>query len=322
MTVLAGIDIGGTTCSVTLGDADGGDVSMTNKTEFSTPGSPGTTLERLTDELDTLIEERGEHPEAIGISCGGPLDSERGLVFAPPNLPEWDGTDVVTPFEDRFGVPAALQNDANAGALAEWQWGAGQGHDNIVFLTFGTGMGAGLVLDGSLYVGENDMAGEIGHVRLEDEGPVGYRKAGSFEGFCSGSGIAKLARKRAEEQLEAGRSPSFCASRDELSEITAEKVGKQAQAGDELARDIFHEVGEKLGQGLAMLVDILNPARIVVGSIYLRQQSILEPAAQKILREEAIERSRNVCEVVPPGLGEQVGEFASLAVALNELDDG
>lgn len=322
MTLLAGIDIGGTTCSVSLGEADGGDVSLEAKTEFATPGSPEPTLDRLTAELGELVENRGEDPDAIGISCGGPLDSDRGLIFAPPNLPEWDGIDVVTPFEEQFGVPTALQNDANAGALAEWQWGAGRDHDNVVFLTFGTGMGAGLVLDGSLYVGENDMAGEIGHVRLEDEGPVGYRKAGSFEGFCSGGGIAQLARERAEEQIEAGSPPSFCASKDELDDITAKSVGEAAQAGDDLAQEIYHDVGTKLGEGLAVLIDVLNPGCIVIGSIYLRQQSFLEPAAQKIIREEAIERSRAVCEVVPAGLGEQVGEFASLAVAKNELLDG
>jgi glucokinase len=321
MTLLAGVDIGGTTCSVALGEADGGDVTLVNKTGFQTPGPPDATLRRLTRELDDLIEQEGTRPGAIGISCGGPLDSERGVVYTPPNLPEWDGTDVVTPFNEQFGVPTALQNDANAGALAEWQWGAGRAHDNIVFLTFGTGMGAGLVLDGSLYVGENDMAGEIGHVRLDDEGPVGYRKAGSFEGFCSGGGIAQLARERAEARLDAGSPPAFCASRTELSDVTAEKVGKAAQAGDDLAREIFHDVGARLGEGLAVLVDVLNPARIVIGSIYLRQQSFLEPAAQEILREEAIERSREVCEVVPAGLGEQVGEFASLAVAKNELPE-
>jgi glucokinase len=321
MTRLAGVDIGGTTCSVALGEADGGDVSMLREAEFPTPGSPERTLQRLQGELDDLIEAGGSHPEAVGISCGGPLDSDRGVVYAPPNLPEWDGIDVVTPFADRFGVPTALQNDANAGALAEWQWGAGRDYDNIVFLTFGTGMGAGLVLDGSLYVGENDMAGEIGHVRLENEGPIGYRKAGSFEGFCSGGGIAQLARDRAETALEAGSPPSFCASRDDLPAVTAERVGKAAQAGDELARDIFRDVGARLGEGLAVLVDVLNPGLIVIGSIYLRQQSFLEPAAREILREEAIERSRAVCEVAPAGLGEQVGEFASLAVAQNELGD-
>lgn len=322
MIPLAGIDIGGTTCSVSLGEASGGDVSLTTKTEFSTPGPPGETLERLIEELDDLVETSAEPPAAVGISCGGPLDSERGEVYTPPNLPQWDGIDVVTPFEERFGAPTALQNDANAGALAEWKWGAGRDHDNIVFLTFGTGMGAGLVLNGSLYVGENDMAGEVGHVRLKDDGPVGYRKAGSFEGFCSGGGIAQLARERAEEALAAGRSPGFCTSRDELSDITAKEVGEQAQAGDELAQEIFREVGENLGRGLAVLVDVLNPSRIVIGSIYPRQQSFLEPTALEILKEEAIGRSREVCDIVPAGLGEQVGEFASLAVAMNEFDDG
>jgi glucokinase len=321
MTLLAGVDIGGTTCSVSLGDADGGNVALVEKTEFPTPESPAATLERLTEGLADLIETVGERPAAAGISCGGPLDSGEGVIHSPPNLPDWDGIDVVEPFEDRFGVPTALQNDANAGALAEWQWGAGRGHDNVVFLTFGTGMGAGLIVDGSLYVGENDMAGEIGHVRLEDDGPVGYRKAGSFEGFCSGSGIAQLARERTEEALDAGRTPAFCPTRDELPDITARTVGEAAQDGDELAREIFREVGEHLGRGLAVLVDVLNPSRIVIGSIYLRQQSFLEPAAQRILREEAIERSCEVCEVVPAGLGEQVGEFASLAVAMNELHD-
>ena len=321
MTLLAGVDIGGTTCAVSLGESDSGDVELAEKTEFPTPDSPKASLNQLTEALDDLIEQRGEHPEAVGISCGGPLDSEQGIVMSPPNLPGWDKIDVVTPFEQQFGIPVALQNDANAGALAEWQWGAGQDHSNVVFLTFGTGMGAGLILNESLHVGENDMAGEIGHVRLEDEGPIGYRKAGSFEGFCSGGGIAQLARERAKERLEEGSPPSFCTSRDELDEITAEKVGKEAQAGDELAQEIFHQAGEKLGKGLAVLVDILNPARIVIGSIYLRQQSFLEPAAQEILREEAIERSREVCEVVPAGLGEQVGKFASVAVAKNELNE-
>lgn len=321
MTLLAGVDIGGTTCSVSLGRADGGDVSLVEKTEFPTPESPDAALERLTDGLEALVEATGERPAAVGVSCGGPLDSDEGTIHAPPNLPNWDGIDVVEPFEERFGIPTALQNDANAGALAEWQWGAGQGHDNVVFLTFGTGMGAGLVLDGSLYVGENDMAGEIGHVRLAEDGPVGYRKAGSFEGFCSGSGIAQLARQRAEAALDAGETPAFCPTRDELSEITALTVGEAAQDGDELAQSIFREVGEHLGRGLAVLVDVLNPSRIVIGSIYHRQQSFLEPAARRILREEAIGRSCEVCEVIPAGLGEQVGEFASLAVAMNELQD-
>jgi glucokinase len=321
MTTLAGVDVGGTTCGVSLGTSAEGEVEVTATASFDTPDGPGTTLDRLVDELDALVAETGARPAAVGVSCGGPLDSDAGLVHAPPNLPDWDGVDVVNPFAERFGVPAALENDANAGALAEWQWGAGRGYHNVVFLTFGTGMGAGLILDGSLYAGTNDMAGEVGHVRLAPEGPVGYRKAGSFEGFCSGSGIERQARARAERLLEAGDPPAFCKRREDLPSVTAARVGEAAQAGDEVAREILRDVGTRLGQGIAVLVDVVNPERVIVGSIYPRQQSLLEQPTKAALREEAIERSRAVCEVVPPGLGERVGDFAALAVAANALDE-
>ncbi len=183
------------------------------------------------------------HPEvalsAVGRRCGGPLDSTQGLILSPPNLPGWDRVDVVTPFRERFGVPTSLQNDANACAVAEWQWGAGRGVRSMVFLTFGTGMGAGLILDGRLYAGASDMAGEVGHIRLAEDGPLGYGKRGSFEGFCSGSGIARLAQSRALEAIQAGTPPAFCPTLADLDKVTAASVGKAAQAGDLLARAIY-----------------------------------------------------------------------------------
>ena len=136
----------------------------------------------------------------------------------------------------RWDAGPILQNDANACALAEWRFGAGQGTRNMVFLTFGTGMGAGLIIDGRLYEGTNDLAGEVGHVRLAEEGPEGYGKVGAFEAFCSGSGIAKLARAEAEQC----RSRRACRSRSaqtgrRFSGITAQTVGEAAEAGDPLA---------------------------------------------------------------------------------------
>lgn len=260
-----------------------------------------------------------EHPEerlqAIGISCGGPLDSRSGLVLSPPNLPGWDKVNCITPVRERFGVPVGLQNDANACALAEWQWGAGQGCENMIFLTFGTGLGAGLILNGRLYSGTNDMAGEAGHIRLADDGPVGYGKAGSFEGFCSGGGIAQLARQRAAIALNEGNPPAFCPSTRDLDAITAQKVGEAARLGDRLALDIFETVGKRLGSGLAILVDLLNPERIVIGSIYGRQQSLLEPVVMEVLAREALPLSLGVCRVMSAGLGENVGDYASLSVA-------
>lgn len=317
---LAGVDIGGTKCAVVLGHHHGEQVTVIAKRRFLTPDTPQAALTHITTALQSLLAEHPDAaPAAIGISCGGPLDSAQGLILSPPNLPGWDRIDVCAPLREQFGMPVALQNDANAGALAEWRWGAGRGCRNMIFLTFGTGMGAGLILDGRLYSGTNDLAGEVGHVRLAPDGPEGYGKAGSFEGFCSGGGIANLARMRAQEQIATGTPPAFCPTLEDLPTITAEAVGHAAQAGDPLARAIFETVGRRLGQGLAMLVDILNPERIVIGSIYGRQRALLHDPMLKVLRAEALPGAAAACTIVPAELGEQIGDLASLSVALNAL---
>ncbi len=341
MTVLAGIDIGGTKCAVCLGEAEEDRVRVLGKRRFPTPSTPADTLARFVEQLAGLLEELsittpgGAHRQGtpgaavgaasrpglacIGISCGGPLDSRAGLILSPANLPGWDRIDVFTPFAERFGVPVALQNDANACALAEWQWGAGRGCQNVIFLTFGTGMGAGLILDGRLYSGTNELAGEVGHLRLAPDGPLGYGKAGSFEGFCSGGGIANLARSQAEASLLRHQVPLYCPTLEDLPGVSAEKVGQAAQAGDPVALEVFDMVAWRLGQGLALLVDILNPQRIVIGSIWGRQRALLEAATLRVLQEEALPLALSVCQVVPAGLGESVGDLASLGVALNAL---
>ena len=317
MTMLAGIDIGGTKCAVILGQHDTDEIALLDKRSFPTPTTPEATIAALLAHLGQMLADSGlDAPAAIGISCGGPLDSRAGRILAPPNLPGWDEVDIVRPFQERFGAPTGLQNDANACALAEWRWGAGRGCRNMIFLTFGTGMGAGLILDGRLYAGTNDMAGEVGHVRLAETGPIGYGKAGSFEGFCSGGGIARMAYTRAESQLRAGQpGPRFCPTLDDLPHITAHGVAEAALEHDPLALEIYGIVGHQLGKGLAILVDILNPERIVIGSIYTRQRDLLEPLVLAALRKEAQPRSLAVCQILPAGLGEQVGDFASLSVA-------
>jgi glucokinase len=314
---LAGVDIGGTKCAVCLGEVDGDTVRVLGKRRFATPYTPDANLTEFVTALRELVDQFGA-VQAVGVSCGSPLDSAAGLVLAPPNLPGWMGVDVYTPFRRAFGVPVGLQNDANACALAEWRWGAGRGTRNMVFLTFGTGMGAGLILDGRLYAGTNDMAGEVGHVRLEPHGPVGVHKAGSFEGFCSGSGIAQLARAMRAEWRDAGKLTSLADLPDEA--LNAASVGEAAQQGDGLALAIYALVARQLGRGLALLVDVLNPQRIVIGSIYARQRALLEPVMLHTLREEAMPLNLTVCEVVPAGLGEAVGDLAGLSIALGLVE--
>jgi glucokinase len=184
-----------------------------------------------------------------------------------------------------------------------------------VFITFGTGIGAGLILDGRLYSGASGQAGEIGHLRLTDYGPPGYGKLGSLEGFCSGGGIVKLARSMVEAELQQGRAPGFCPSPDALEGITAKTIGDAAEQGDPLARRIYGEVGTKLGLGLSVVIDVLNPEIIIIGSIFTRSQNLLWPAAREVIEREALPLARQVCRIEPSMLGDGIGDYAALAAA-------
>ncbi len=285
------------------------------------PGPKGVTGTLLDDfkKHTYAFFETYEKPDLvkIGISCGGPLDSEEGVIYSPPNLPGWDSVPIVEIFKKEFNVPVEVQNDANACALAEWMMGAGVGTKNMIFLTFGTGMGAGLILNGQLYTGTNDLAGEVGHIRLAEDGPVGFGKAGSFEGFCSGGGIAQLAVSMVSEKLQKGELVDFCPSEDRLNKITARAVFEAAIAGDPVAEEIVHISAAFLGKGLAILIDVLNPECIVIGSIYTRNEELLKPLIEKVLKPEAIPAARNVCKIVPAVLGDNIGDYAALCVALN-----
>lgn len=321
-TNLLGIDIGGTKCAVIYGRLNDGRLEIVEKVKFPTR-SVERTLTEIRQGVETLMrtyELSAERIGAVGVSCGGPLDSEKGLILSPPNLKGWDGIPITHLLEQWTGARAALQNDANACALAEWKFGAGVGSRNMIFLTFGTGLGAGLILDGRLYGGTNGNAGEIGHIRLSDFGPVGYGKSGSFEGFCSGGGIAQLARMRALEHLQMGVGVSFCPTTAELETVTARSVAEAARQGDPLAREIYRVSGEYLGRGLSMLIDTLNPDTIVIGSIYERSGDLLAEGMRQVIEREALPLARAVCRVVPAALGDAVGDYASLSVAANALD--
>lgn len=322
---LIGIDIGGTKCAVILGSlSEKGEIEILDKKGYLTAGypTPDLMLPQFGEGISDLIKAHrlsDKEISAIGISCGGPLDSKKGIILSPPNLPGWDNVHIVEILEKRFKIPVSIQNDANACALAEWKFGAGRGTENMIFLTFGTGMGAGLILDGKLYSGTNDNAGEVGHIRLDDFGPVGYGKAGSFEGFCSGGGIAQLARTKALEKLQMGEKVSFCTSMRELQSVTTQSVSEAAIKGDPLAKEVFEICGAYLGKGLSIIIDILNPECIVLGSIYVRASRLLINQMEKTLNEESLPLARKVCRIVPAQLEERIGDIASMSVAADKI---
>ena len=202
--------------------------------------------------------------------------------------------------------------------MAEWLLGAGKGTSNMIFLTFGTGMGAGLILNGKLYSGTNDLGGEVGHIRLEKTGPIGFGKAGSFEGFCSGGGIAQLAKSLVSERLKNNQSLGFCPSLEMIGEIDTKMVALAAQVGDPVANEIIRISAEYLGHELAILIDILNPECIVIGSIYARNEILFKPLVERILQKEAIPSALEVCRIKPAELSDSIGDYAALCVAIYE----
>ena len=300
---IVGLDIGGTKCAVIRVDLEG--------IPHEVKRFPTTSVRDTLNEFYGTIEEMnpGDQP-VFGVSCGGPLDSEEGVILSPPNLPGWDRVAIVKELTDRFGGEAYLMNDANAGALAEWKHGAAIGCRNVVFLTFGTGMGAGIILDNRLYEGTSGYAGEVGHVRLAAGGPVGYGKAGSFEGLCSGGGIGRLAQARAREL---GGRVAF--NPGSIEDITARDVAQAAERGDPVATELLSTVGWYLGLGLSFLIDILNPQIIVMGGIFGRCDKFLEPTMRQALQEESLPRPLRDCRIVPAALGEDIGNYAAVAVA-------
>ena len=312
MSYCIGFDIGGTKCAVSLGKVEEGKISLLKREETPTVDEPKKTLSVLAPFVKEWVKEYGV--TAAGISCGGPLDSKKGLIVSTPNLSKgWHGFYIVDYVKEEFGLTAKLQNDANACAVAEWKFGAGRGTRNMVFFTFGTGLGAGLILDGKLYAGANDNAGEAGHIRLAKTGPIGYGKAGSFEGFCSGSGIAKLAKQMA---ARCKKMPECIEKMGGMSEITTKKLAQAAFAGDKFAKRVFDKSGEMLGKGLSVIVDIINPEKIVIGGVFMRSSALLVPAMNKVLQKEALGESMQVCEIVPAELSENIGDIAALSLAL------
>lgn len=310
-----GVDIGGTKIALSAGYEEAESILISDRVCFTTiQGEPEKNIELILAGLEGFREKHGE-PAAIGISCGGPLDVKRGLILDPPNLVGWSAVPIVERVRERFDVPIRLENDADACALAEFHYGAGKDVTNMIFLTFGTGLGAGLILNGMLYRGATNTAGEVGHIRLEKSGPVGYYKEGSFEGFCSGGGIGRLGQLHIREHIENGTATEWARMHGANDSLDAKEIARAAYEGDPIALEVMEVCGRRFGEGLSILIDILNPEMIVVGSIYVRCGDLLAEAMNKAIGREALAINVANCKIVPAQLDEQIGDYASLSVA-------
>jgi glucokinase len=300
---ILGLDIGGTKTAVIAGDRRG---HITLREQFATEPLRGfdDVFTRMLEAMTALIARVETAPAAVSVSVGGPLDVLRGIVKSPPNLPGWADIPLKDLLSRRFSLPVYVEHDGNAGALAEWYFGAGKGFRNIVFVTMGTGFGAGLILDGRLYRGTSDVAGEVGHVRVAEDGPDCYGKSGSLEGYASGTGIARLARTM------------YPLLWDE--KATVIDIYESFTRGSPEAAAVFSRAALGLGRGLAIMADTLNPERIILGGIGMRLETALVEPARRVFEAESLPEARKVCKIVPARLGESIGDIASLCAAYDQ----
>ncbi|MDR5675949.1 MAG: ROK family protein [Armatimonadota bacterium] len=274
--------------------------------------TPQTGPEAVADAIGELVRRLGPLPPGrVGVAVPGPLSVREGVVFEPPNLKGWRDVPLRGMLEERLGRPVVLENDANAAAVGEWWCGAGRGSRHLVYVTVSTGVGGGLVLDGRLYRGATDTAGEIGHVLVDPEGPVcSCGRRGHLEGIASGPAIARWVHERIRE----GR-PSVLATGRPFS---AREVAEAAEAGDALAREAFERAGRYLGWTVAGLLNLLNPEVVVIGGGVARAGRWLFDPLREAAREASFERPWQAARIVPAALGDRAGLVGAAYVAMEE----
>jgi glucokinase len=310
---IVGVDIGGTKVACVLADAAGRIITRQWQPTRSAEGWQAV-VQQLFEMTERVLEGVFcQQVRGIGISCGGPLDSQKGIVYSPPNLPGWDAVPIKQLFEERFGLPTRLENDANATALAEHRFGAGRGTRHMVFMTWGTGIGGGLILDGRLYRGANDLAGEIGHTTVLLDGPLcGCGKRGCLEALASGPSIARRARELAGESPE-----SLVWQRVSPEAVTAQHIVEAAIEGDTFARFVLAEAATYMGIGIANVAQILNPERVVLGTIAVKAGDLVLEPLRRALAVHAWGRVREALQVVPAELGDRAQDVAAVCLWLD-----
>jgi len=281
---------------------------------YSPPGADGdydrATMVKTAREL--LARTQGKLA-AIGVSFGGPVDATTGTVRLSHHVPGWEDTPLRNQLQAEFGVPAAVDNDANVAALGEWRFGAGQGCASLLYVTVSTGIGGGWVLGGRIWGGADGMAGEIGHVTVRPGGmPCACGRRGCVEAEACGPAIAAKARSRLE--AEPGRGPILLElAGGSLEAITCELVAQAASAGDAPAREALEDGARALGAGLTAAIHLVNPERIVLGGGVVKSGAAWWKTVREAAREGALPQAR--AEIVPAALGDEAPLWGAAVLA-------
>lgn len=320
--MLVAIDIGGTKLAVGAARASEyaatGRIDRLRKIPVPGNGTPEAVLPVIYSMVEELTAENGIG--AIGISIGGPLDHRSGIVINFPHLPEWKSIPLRDMVATHLNAPAALDNDANLGALAEYRWGAGKGCDPFIYLTISTGIGGGVIVGGKLVHGMATGGGEVGHITVQTAGPFcpcGNR--GCLERMASGTNIARRARERVAQEPEAGRELLRLAGGDPIG-ITSENVLQAYRNGDGLGTDIWEEAAEYLAIGLGSLIHVLSPERIVLGGgVAQAGEDLLRPVKAR-LRDHVFYIPVDEIDLCTASLGHDSALLGAATLALDTFN--
>ena len=309
---VVGIDLGGTKISTSLSTFEGEIIKNVVVPTNAQEGADSV-LNRITGTIENVLAQAEltiEDIEAIGIGSPGPLDANKGIIITTPNLP-FKNYNVVKPIKDKFNIPVYLDNDANVAAIGEYMFGAGKGKQNIVYFTVSTGIGGGAVLNGNIYRGSTCNALEIGHTTIDPNGPrCNCGNLGCLEALSSGTAIGKRGNDAVSTNVET--------SLRKYDKVTSYEVFKEAEAGDEVSKDIVDTALNYLGIGVANAVAIFDPQMVIIGGGVTQVGDILFDKVRQVVNKRCFKNMAEACEIVPAGLGTNAGVVGAVALAILE----
>ena len=311
---IAGIDMGASHMSIVITNF-GADVIVEKEIPFEIAKGPDFCITQANDLLECLLAETGLsmlHLSAVGIGVPGPIASDAGMVIAPPIMPGWDRFPIRDTLEKLWNKPVSVNNDAELGALGEWAYGAGRGARELAYIKVGTGIGAGLLIGGRVYRGSTGSAGEIGHLTMDNNGPLctcGNR--GCLEAFSGCQAIAQHAINaiRYGKRTQLAQLPQ--------GEVTAKDVATAAQRGDLVAQQVMEEAGEHLGVAIAGLVNIFNPDVIVVGGGVAQIGDLFLEPIRKAVTQRSLPAAADNVRITTALLGRRSSSLGAVVQALS-----
>lgn len=306
MSIIIAVDVGGT--QIRVASFNRGDSEPTSIHKVATRGD-GEIIDRICSTIQKGWPEN-ESVEKIVIALPGPLNPAIGTIFSAPNIPEWNNFAIGPEIQARFGVPTRIGNDANMAALGEWKYGAGQGHNDLLYMTISTGIGGGIIAGGQLLVGATGLAGEVGHIIVERDGPLcGCGGHGHLECYTSGPFIAKYVRS----EIEKGRRSSLRS----IADFNARHISEEAAKGDELAREAFNRAGTYLGFAITNFVHLFNPSIIVLGGGVSQSGHLLFDPIWDVLNKQVMDQTYlKDLTITKASLSDNAGLMGALALGL------